>query len=256
MIRASHRLLMIPVLLIGGTVCAQPFPGGGWGHRGLDNSAWDETGSIAAQGGAEPSRRVDVATFRSPDAADRLGKGRIVMTAPPSAPLVVANADGDAPQSALPSTVLPSTTPPDEGKIPVYEAAVTDRLAAAGYDIAHAQDPDQTVELTISRDVVAPDEAPHKPVSGEMSIGVGNRGMRYGMAVAVDLSRPKKAIVATRLDVRIRDARTRRVLWEGHAEGQARLTDNGDDDTRMATRLAHALFAGFPDAAVVAVAHD
>lgn len=228
--RLSHFFPL--ALLVATGAQAQPFPGGGWGHH-----PWDEQdGRVPTQGDAEPSRRIDVDAFRSPDALGMLGKGRIVVTAAP--PIQGEDA-----------------SPPDD-KLPVYEAAVTDRLAAAGYDIANAQDPAQTVELTVSRDVVIPEEARHKPVSGEMSVGVGNRGVSYGMALAVDLSKPKKAIVATRLDVRIRDAKTRRVLWEGHAQGQSRLTDNGNDDSRIAERLAHALFAKFPEATVVASAAD
>jgi hypothetical protein len=99
---------------------------------------------------------------------------------------------------------------------------------------------------------VVPEELPHKPVSGEMSMGVSNRGFGYGAAIAIDLSKPRKAIIATRIDVRIRDKASHRVLWEGHAQGQTRMTDNGNDDTRMATRLSSALFAKFPEGKVVA----
>ncbi|WP_353230571.1 DUF4136 domain-containing protein [Novosphingobium sp.] len=221
--------------------------GGGWG-----NSPWQDdrepwrNDRVATQGNAEPSRAIDVETFRAADAGDLLGKGRIVVTdtsPPPPSPVPVASDGALAPRD------------PDEtaspAKLPVYEAAVIDQLAGKGYDVAHASDPAQLIEIAVSRDVVAPEEAPHKPVSGEMSVGVSNRGVGYGMAIAVDLSKPKKAIIATRLDVRIRDKASNRVLWEGHAQGQTRLTDSGSDDTRVAGRLAGALFAKFPDGTVV-----
>jgi len=239
----SPARLLIPafvVLSLAAPALAQPFPGG-WG--GARHGAWpDDGGRVATQGNAEPSRRIDVETFRAADAGDLLGKGRIVVTdAPPPAP-IPHDADHDGPAIADGGA--------DE-KLPVYEAAVIDRLAGKGYDVAHAADPGQLVEVTISKDVVVPEEAPHKPVSGEMSVGVSNRGSGYGLALAVDLSKPRKAIVATRLDVRIRDKATHRVLWEGYAQGQARETGGGDDDTQMAGRLAGALFARFPQGKVV-----
>jgi hypothetical protein len=150
----------------------------------------------------------------------------------------------------------PTLVSPDEGagsdwKLPVYEAAVVDQLAGKGYDIAHAADPDQVIEIAVSHDMVVPEEAPHKPISGEMSTTISNRGSGFGLAIAVDLSKPKKAIIATRLDVRIRDKAPGKVLWEGHAQGQSRDTDDGRDATRMSSRLASALFAKFPEGKLV-----
>ncbi len=199
--------------------------GGGWGDR-----SWHDD-RVATQSGAEPSRHIDVETFRAADAPGLLGHGRIVVT------------DGGAPADGPDADIT--------ARMPVYEAAVIDQLAGKGYDVAHADDPGQVVEIAVSRDVVIPEEAPHKPVSGEMSVGVSNRGMGYGMAIAIDLTKPRKAIIATQLDVRIRDSRTRRVLWEGHAQGQARATDEGGDTARIAGRLATALFARFPEGTVV-----
>jgi hypothetical protein len=72
------------------------------------------------------------------------------------------------------------------------------------------------------------------------------------MALNVDLTKPRKAIVATRLDVRIRDKASGRVLWEGHAEAQTREDDEGLNNGAVAARLASALFARFEDATVVA----
>lgn len=211
----------------------------GWGHDGwAHDSLSGRDDRVATQANAEPSRRIDVETFRAADAGDSLGKGRIVVT----------DAGAPPPQPASGNPLNPA---PDD-KLPVYEAAVIDQLAHKGYDIATATDPAQLVEISVSHDVVVPEEAPHKPVSGEASIGVSNHGSGFGLAIAVDLSKPRKAIVATRIDVRIRDRISHRVLWEGYAQGQSRMTDSGYDDTGVATRLANALFAKFPDGKVVA----
>ena len=207
-------------------------------------AGWSDDERVATQGNAEPSRKIDVDTFRAADAGDALGKGRIVVVdATPPAPPVPQPTPG----------MLPGRNdgPSPQSRLPVYEAAVIDQLGRKGYDIATAADPQQLVEITISRDVVVPEEAPHKPISGEVSVGISNRGSGFGGALFIDLSKPRKAIVGTRMDVRIRDKPTGRVLWEGHAQGQARLGDSGADDTRMAARLSGALFAKFPEGKVV-----
>jgi len=224
---------------------AQRYPGG-WSGRG----GWAQGEErVATQGNAEPSRHIEVDTFRAADAGGALGQGRIVVAAsPPAAP-----PPPDMTPDRLPGNA--DAAAPDD-KLPVYEAAVIDQLGGKGYDIAHADDPRQLAEVAVSHDVVVPEEAPHRPVSGEVSMGVSNRGSGFGGALFIDLSKPRKAIIATRLEVRIRDKATHRVLWEGYAQGQARMTGAGFDDTRMATRLAGALFAKFPDGKVVAAMPD
>jgi len=242
----SPARFLIPALValtLASPALAQRYPGGypgQWGGGGGQR--------VGTQGGAEPSRQIDVETFRSADAGDQLGKGRIVVSEAPPRPVRDRDADASAPNDSI------VVTGDIDAKLPVYEAAVVDQLAGKGYDISHIANPAQLVEVMISNDVVVPEEAPHKPVSGEMSVGVSNRGSGYGLALAVDLSKPRKAIVATRMDVRIRDKATRRVLWEGYAQGQSRATGNGIDDTHMAGRLAVALFARFPDGKVVQAA--
>ena len=230
-------------LTLAAPALAQPYPGGypgQWGGAGRGGQR------VGTQGGAEPSRQIDVETFRAADAGDQLGKGRIVVSDAPHGPVHDRDTDTSAPND---STIV--VTGDIDAKLPVYEAAVIDQLAGKGYDISHIANPAQLVEVMISNDIVVPEEAPHKPISGEMSVGVSNRGSGYGLALALDLSKPRKAIMATRMDVRIRDKATRRVLWEGYAQGQSRTTDSGIDDTHMAGRLAVALFARFPDGKVV-----
>lgn len=199
--------------------------GGGW--RGDDPMAPDPRYPAARQS-IQPSKKIDVSAWRSADAEALLGKGRIV----------VSRMEGDAGDN-------------EDGKFPVYEAAVIDELARRGYDTATAIDPGQVAEIGVSHSVAVPEEAPRKKVSGAMSTTVSNRGSGFGLALAVDLTKPAKAIVATRLDLRIRDKATGRVLWEGHAEGEAREEDGGINNSEMAARLATALLKKFPDGQVV-----
>src|SRR5204863_6080627 len=100
-----------------------------------------------------------------------------------------------------------------------YEAALVDQLAKAGYDThAVASAEGQPAELVITHEVIQPAEPPHNPVSGAVTLGTGNRGSWGGVAIAVDASKPAKALIATRLEVRILDKTTKEPLWEGHAQ--------------------------------------
>jgi hypothetical protein len=128
-----------------------------------------------------------------------------------------------------------------------FEAAVVDQLAKAGYDTvtsdaAHGQ----LAEVRVIRDVVRPEETKRSPVSGETTVGVSNRGSFAGMAINVDLSKPAKALLSTRLMARIRDRATDKVLWEGRADIVTRDGDSHWTEQEIATRLAAALFEDFP----------
>lgn len=136
----------------------------------------------------------------------------------------------------------------DEREQATYEAAVIDRLAGVGYDTATAPgDGGQTIELTVRHAEVEPAEAPRKPVHGAMSVGVSSRGGSYqSLALGVDLRKPAKALLSTRLEARIRDKASGAVLWEGRADIATRAGDPDWTDQVIAARLAEALFAGFP----------
>ncbi len=234
MTHASARALLLAAVLLSasaGSAMAQgmpgerPFGGGSWHDHGGEDGYDPRLGGRQT---AQPSKKIDVTAYRAADAEALLGKGRIVVSREPGDP-------GDD----------------SDGKLPVYEAAVIDELARRGYDTATAQDPGQIAEIGVRHSEVMPEEAPHKKVSGEMSTTISNHGSGFGMALAIDLSKPAKAIIGTRLDLRIRDKATGRVLWEGHAEGEAREGDGGLDNGAMAARLASALLKKFPDGQVV-----
>lgn len=174
-----------------------------------------------ARGADSREGKVEVARFRADSpAAAALGQGAVSVTGV-----------GEA----------------DPRQRAVFEAAVIDRLAAAGYDVASA-DPagGQIGELRLTRQEVTPPEARRKPVSGEMTMGVSNHGSMMGMALAVDLTKPRKALVSTRIDLRIKDRASGAVLWEGRAEIVTRDGDSRWSDQAIATRLATVLLSRFP----------
>lgn len=216
--KAKPILSAIAIVVASTSALAQPVPMGGRWDSPMDQR-------IGRQN-AEPSRKVEVEAFQAADAAALLGKG----------PITVAAAEGAE----------------AEWKLPVYEAAVVDQLAKLGYQTAvSGAEGGQVAQIGIRHEQVMPEEPKRKPVSGAMEVGVSNRGNYTAMALNIDLTKAKKAIVSTRLDVRIRDKATNRVLWEGHAETQTREDDDGLDNGAVAARLASALFAKFADAQVV-----
>jgi hypothetical protein len=215
-------------LLIGALTCAMPalaqpgWGGSGWGRSRGDWGRSSFPSSASASSRDDREGKVDADQFAADDAGDALGHGPIAVTTGPGS-------SADASDQA------------------VYEAAVIDQLVKAGYDTIKP-DPagGQIAELRIVRDVLVPQEQKRKPVSGEATVGVSNYGSMVGMAVAVDLSKPKKALISTRLEARVRDRATGKPLWEGRAEMATREGDSRWGEQAIATRLAAALFAGFP----------
>ena len=230
-------LSLITALAIAATpALARPggWDGPGYGGSGWGRSSWDSPSSSAsARPRPDRSRegRISVSRFvAEDDAAQALGHGPIV---------VASRTDGE-------DFVGP-------GDRAAYEAAVIDQLVHAGYDTtAPASTADapsgQTVELRVLRSVAQAAEAPHKPVSGTAAMEVGTRGTAYGMAVKVDLTKPLPPLLATRLEARIVDRASGKVLWEGHAEVAAREGDAKWSEQAIAGKLAEALFDGFPRA--------
>lgn len=222
--RSTLAVLSLLALAAGATP-AHARPGGwegpGWGEPGWPGPSRD------APATRDRSRegRIDVSRFVAEgEAAQALGHGAIAV------------ASRGAGQDHVP-----------QGDRAAFEAAVVDQLVHAGYDTTHAQpEGGQVAELTVTRTVLEPAEARRKPVSGEAAMSVGNRGTAYGLALAVDLSKPLPPLVSTRLEARIRDRATDKVLWEGRAEVATREGDAKWGEQAIATRLAEALFDGFP----------
>ena len=168
--------------------------------------------------------KVDVAQFRAEgDAALALGRGAIAVVRPAN--------DDPLPDSRINAT---------------FEAAVENQLAGAGYDTLGSATGGQIAEVRIIRTEAEPAEQKGKPLSGEMVVGVSNHGSMIGGALRYDGTKPRAALISTRLETRIRDRASGLVLWEGRAEMLTREGDSRWGDQAIATRLASALFDGFP----------
>lgn len=219
--RALALLLLTAASLAGGPAAAQ-FGPSSYGARDWGQRDWPGRGF--GQNAAQDDREgeVDVASFRAEGIDPAvLGQGAIAM----------GRADSTLADARAQAT---------------FEAAVIDRLAAAGYDTTAAMpEGGQQAELRISQRQVEPAEGRRKPVSGAMEVGVGTHGTSTAIGIAVDLRKPRTALIATRMDLRIRDA-AGTVLWEGRATMQSREGSDRWNSDAVARKLAAALFEKFP----------
>ncbi len=224
----SALLTAALVVALGLTSTALSAQSGRWG-----GSRWDD-GPRSAHNGDSREGKLEVVRFRADgDAALALAHGPITVVAMP------AGGAGD-----IVST--PNLSGTSEPLSATYEAAVEDQLVRSGYDTVGSAHSGQIAEVRVIRSEAAPAQAPHKPLSGEMSVGVSNRGSAVGLALEYDASKPRTALIATRLETRIRDQASGQVLWEGRAEIYTREGDNKWNDQAIASKLAAQLFGGFP----------
>ena len=215
-----------------------PGYGGGWGDPLLDPRARSSNRSDPREGRVQISRFIAAG-----GAADLLGHGAVAVTS-------LATSAGDSPVGDAPLADGPRRDGTQDylarnARAP-FEAAVVDRLVAVGYDTIHA-DPSggQLAEVRISREVLVPAEIKRNPVSGTAAMEVGTRGSAYGLGVNVDMTKPRTALLSTRLDARIKDRASGKVLWEGRAQIATREGDDKWTDGAIASRLAEALFDDF-----------
>ncbi|MCJ2185422.1 DUF4136 domain-containing protein [Novosphingobium beihaiensis] len=220
------------MLLVPFPALAQPSPwGSGWRSPGWGSSRWDgPTDSRISRHRSRDPREGHVQASRfavATPAAAELGHGSIT----------VESESGDTPWSG-------------QNERAAYEAAVVDALIGAGYDTRHSGTENaQVATLRLKRQVLVPPEGKQKPVSGSAAVAVGSHGYSgYGLSLNVDLSKPLPALISTRLDVRIKDKASGEVLWEGYATIATYEGDSHWNDSKIATKLARALFDEFPGA--------
>lgn len=207
------------------TPAAQAQWGPGWGSPRWDRPM--ETRMSRSNMRDPREGRVEVSRFVvAGPAADELGHGGIA----------VESDSGEGPWV-------------DQSERAAFEAAIVDALVGTGYDTVHVDRArSQVAKLQVSRQVLVPAEQKRSPVSGSAAVSVGTRGSGYGLAVDVDMTKPRSALVATRLDARILDKAGGQTLWEGHATMATYEGDGKWSDSAIAGKLARALFDKFPKA--------
>jgi len=126
----------------------------------------------------------------------------------------------------------------------VYQTAVAEELQQLGYVVTRGDAP-QVAEITVERFVTAQGRD-RSPVNVGVGGSTGSYGSGLGVGIGLDLSGPPPEEVDTQLRVVIRQAAGSTALWEGRARFTATVNSDMADAQAGATKLADALFAGFP----------
>jgi len=170
---------------------------------------------------------VEVTRFTAPAAA-QLGRGLIAVMAAP----------GDPGANSL--------------EFSIYRDAVAAELARIGYTVAPGGNGVQMAEIVLERGVNAAAPASNR---GPVSVGVGGStggyGSGVGLGVGFNFGGGQRADELHRqLRVTIRGAgggaAASAPIWEGRANFTATTNSDYAGEQAAATRLAQALFAGFP----------
>ncbi|CAN5333740.1 hypothetical protein BH10PSE13_BH10PSE13_06270 [soil metagenome] len=128
-----------------------------------------------------------------------------------------------------------------------YANALRAALTRAGFivvDAGNAAPLVATLDYDVSID--RPIDTRGKPVSVAVGGSTGSYGGGLGVGIGIDLSGPPKAMIGTRMSVRLKRAATGEALWEGRAETRAKENTPSAQPGIAAGKLADALFRDFP----------
>jgi hypothetical protein len=126
-----------------------------------------------------------------------------------------------------------------------YRQAVAGELARLGYQLVPGDHAAQVAEVRIERAVEQPGRG-RNPVSVGAGGSTGSYGSGLGLGIGIDLSGPPPAVADNRLSVIIRDGASGQPLWEGRADFSASANSQYASAQAAVTKMAAALFAGFP----------
>ncbi|WP_353230572.1 DUF4136 domain-containing protein [Novosphingobium sp.] len=175
---------------------------------------------LALTGAPARADPVTVTRFIAPDAALAPAQGTIVITTAPG-------------------------LDPAALDLRPWLDAVAHELAAKGFAVSSAANPDRIVEVRVERTTAHIDRT-----RGPVSVGVGgdSGGYRsgFGLGIGFSLGGGPKDLVTTRLVVVVRDRASGNPLWEARAENTENLRGKRGGVDVAAPRLAAAAFTGFP----------
>ncbi|MET0238549.1 MAG: DUF4136 domain-containing protein [Sphingobium sp.] len=128
-----------------------------------------------------------------------------------------------------------------------YANAVSSALTRSGFTVV---DSGSTAPITVTVDfessINRPLDTRGKPVSVAVGGSTGGYGSGLGVGVGINLSGPPKAVIGSRLAVRMKRTATGEAVWEGRAETSAREGTPGAQRGIAAGKLADALFRDYP----------
>jgi len=162
-------------------------------------------------------------------------------------PVEVTRFTGDQPQALGAGPIALRAGPgaePDSLELGVFRDAVARELQEQGYVVINGDAP-QVAEISIGLMVEEPGYS-NSPVSVGGGVAGGSYGSSAGVGVGIDLSPRPSERLHRELRVMIKPAQGGTALWEGRARFTATANSGFADTQAAATRLADALFGGFP----------
>jgi hypothetical protein len=162
-------------------------------------------------------------------------------------PVEVTRFTGAQPQAlgAGPIAVRAGPGAPDDSlELSVFRDAVARELQEQGYVIINGEAP-QIAEVSIDVLVEQPGYN-NSPVSVGGGVAGGSYGSSAGVGIGIDLTPRPSERLHRELRVMIKPAEGGTALWEGRARFAASTNSAYADTQAAATKLADALFGGFP----------
>lgn len=171
-------------------------------------------------------------------------------------PVEVTRFVGESPARLGSGTIAVRPAPGEAGgslEFSAYEQAVATELGRLGYrvvsepaDQSQAGVAPQVAEIRVTR-LSARSGVDRSPVNVGVGGSTGSYGSGVGLGVGINLGggRPQE-VIETGIGVIIRDNATGAALWEGRASFSTSPNSDYAERRAAATRLAQALFAGFP----------
>ncbi|MFT3966440.1 MAG: hypothetical protein QM690_11225 [Sphingobium sp.] len=126
-----------------------------------------------------------------------------------------------------------------------YANAVAAALSRTGFSVVDSGRPAAlTAAIDFDTAIDRPVDRRGSPVSVGVGGATGSYGGGVGLGIGINLSGPPKAMIASRLSVRL--SRGDAALWEGRAETRAKEGTPGAQPGIAAGKLADALFRDYP----------
>jgi hypothetical protein len=162
-------------------------------------------------------------------------------------PVEVTRFTGSQPQALGAGPIAVRAGPggaPESLELNLIREAVARELQDQGYVIINGDAP-QIAEVTFDQFVEQPGYN-RSPVSVGGGVAGGSYGSSAGVGVGIDLTPRPSERLHRELRVMIKPADGGTALWEGRARFTATANSNYADTQAAATKLADALFGGFP----------
>ncbi|HEX7874482.1 MAG TPA: hypothetical protein VF475_16335 [Sphingobium sp.] len=126
-----------------------------------------------------------------------------------------------------------------------YANAVAAALTRAGFSVVDSGRPAAlTAAIDFDTSIDRPVDTRGSPVSVGVGGSTGSYGGGLGVGIGINLSGPPKAMIGSRLSVRV--SRGSVAAWEGRAETRAKEGTPGAQPGIAAGKLADALFRDYP----------